>query len=72
MQLPFWSDEDRPFVFWGLGLSLNFKWVARRLGLIVPPAEGSHEAAQEPQAPPRSREDRLREQIGSSKYEDRR
>jgi len=73
MRAPFWSDEDRPFIFWSLGLSFNFKWAARRLGLIKPSVdEPPREQVGEPQASPRSREERLRDQVEASKYEERR
>jgi len=72
MELPFWSDKDRLFVFWGLGMSLNFKFIARKLGLLksltrpvieeeLPKSESSLQA----------QEDHLRKQIEASKYEER-
>ncbi len=70
MELPFWSDQDRPFVVWALGITVNFKFIARRLGLVkaassVPKTEPLKESV-----PARkSREDRLRRQIEASKYE---
>jgi hypothetical protein len=72
MQAPFWSDEDRPFIAWALGVSLNLKWVARRLGLIGRPAATVQSEPEAPAAGPVSREDRLRDQIESSKFEERR
>jgi hypothetical protein len=75
VRLSFWSDEDRWFVprAFGLGYSLNLKYVAKRLGWIkssaVPPADD--EAAGEPRPADREdREQRLRDRIESSKYED--
>jgi len=72
----FWSDEDRWFVArtFGLGYSLNLKYVAKRLGWIrTPPAAPTADAAERdaPARPERApRQERLREQIESSKYED--
>jgi hypothetical protein len=71
----FWSDEDRWFVprAFGLGYSLNLKYVAKRLGWIKTPVVGSASASDLPpaeRAEPKTREARLREQIESSKYED--
>ena len=75
MRFSFWSDENRWFVprAFGLGYSLNLKYLAKRLGWIKPaagetpatekdPAELSADAS-------RTREQRLRERIESSKYE---
>jgi len=72
MQAPFWSDEDRPFIYWGLGFALNFKWLARRLGLVKHPEEPPRDVTGEPATEHRSREERLREQVEASKYEERR
>jgi len=73
MKLPFWSDQDRPFVLWALGITVNFKFIARRLGLVQQTASpkkaeelGESFSAQE------SRQDRLRRQIEASKYEEKR
>lgn len=76
VKLSFWSDENRWFVprVFGLGYSLNFKYVAKRLGWIKPPAEEmpASERSEREQltVAPKTREQRLREQIESSKYED--
>ncbi len=70
MELPFWSDKDRLFVFWGLGASLNFKFICKKLGLVNPPSP-----LQEPEKIDRAEmrtqtdRDRLRERIEDSKYE---
>ncbi len=76
MRFSFWSDEDRWFVprKFGLGVSLNLKYVAKRLGWIKPrpeemPSSGPAER-EEPTAAPTTREQRLRERIEASKYED--
>ena len=76
MRLSFWSDENRWFVprAFGLGYSLNLKYVAKRIGWIkptpgrIPAAE--HDRTEPPVDAPRTRDERLRERIESSKYED--
>ncbi len=75
MNLSFWSDEDRWFVprTFGLGYSLNLRYVAKRLGLIKSPAaperkEPTREEGVRPEGP--SREERLKAQIEASKYEE--
>ena len=75
MRLSFWSDEDRWFVprAFGLGYSLNLKYVAKRLGWIK--ARNVALADEPPEAESggsRTREERLRDRIESSKYEDAR
>ena len=72
MELPFWSDKDRLFVFWGLGMLLNFKFIARKLGLVEPltrPVTEEEPSNREPST--QTRQDHLREQIEASKYEER-
>jgi hypothetical protein len=76
VKLSFWSDEDRWFVprAFGLGYSLNLKYVAKRFGWIKPsgkeaPVNERSESGR-PTVAPKTREQRLREQIESSKYED--
>jgi hypothetical protein len=77
MSLSFWSDEDRWFVprRLGIGYSLNFKYVAKRLGLLKSPQVSSQppedSAADVPQEHRETREERLRRQVESSKYEER-
>jgi len=76
MRFSFWSDEDRWFVprKFGLGYSLNLKYVAKRLGRIKPRPEemlaSGPAECEEPTAVPKTREQRLRERIESSRYED--
>jgi hypothetical protein len=76
MSPSFWSDEDRWFVprTFGLGYSLNLKYVAKRLGWIKSPqppeATGPNRSEHADSERPSSREDRLRERIEASKYED--
>ncbi len=76
MKLTFWSDEERWFVprTFGLGYSLNLKHVARRMGLIktgeaAPSGVGA--TASERTIREESREERLRRQIGASRFEDK-
>ena len=72
MRLSFWSDEERWFVSraFGLGYSLNLKYVAKRLGWIKPAPETERDRTEPPGDVSRTREERLRERIESSKYED--
>ena len=70
MELPFWSDQDRPFVVWALGITVNFKFIARRLGLVEAAASVCKPEQIRNSVPAQeSREDRLRRQIEASKYE---
>ncbi len=70
MELPFWSDQDRPFVVWALGITVNLKFIARRLGLVKAAASVRKPEEIRDLVPAReSREDRLRRQIEASKYE---
>ena len=70
MQLPFWSDEDRPFVLWALGITVNFKFIAKKLGLVKTAGQSVHKGeAPQSELVPLSQKDRLREQIEDSKYE---
>jgi hypothetical protein len=76
VKLSFWSDEDRWFVprKFGLGYSLNLKFVAKRLGWIKStldePAGGDRPSSLDDAIRTESREDRLRRQIEASRYED--
>ena len=75
MRLSFWSDENRWFVprAFGLGYSLNLKYVAKRLGWIKPASEKiraiAHSQSEQSAGVPKTREQRLRERIESSRYE---
>jgi len=70
MELPFWSNQDRPFVVWALGITVNFKFIARRLGLVKAAASvRKPEQIRDLVPAQESREDRLRRQIEASKYE---
>ena len=78
MKLSFWSDEDRWLVqrAFGLGYSLNLKYVAKRLGWIKSSPSPTEAAVIAPLDAPRieveSREDRLKKQIQASRFEDER
>ena len=72
MELPVWSDKDRLFVFWGLGMSLNFKFIAKKLALVKTAGQSVHKGeAPQSEPVPLSQKDRLREQIEASKYEEK-
>ncbi len=79
MKLSFWSDEERLFVQRriGFGWSLNFKFIAKKLGLIksTSPRDsegGSHPEQSGEKREQESRAERLKRQIEDSRYEDRR
>ncbi len=73
MELPFWSDKERLLVAWPLGITVNFKFIARRLGLVKPTASVRKPDELRESVPAReSRDDRLRRQIEASKYEEKR
>jgi len=73
MEPPFWTDKDRLFVFWGLEVSFNFKFIARKLGLLESSARPvTDEDLPKSESSPQVQEDHLREQIEASKYEERR
>lgn len=74
MTFSFWSDEDRLFVsrHLGLGWSVNFKYIARKLGLIKNSPQPNSEDEKETAPGLKGGEDRLREQIEASKYEQER
>ena len=72
MELPFWSDQDRPFVVWALGITVNFKFIAKKLGLVKTAGQSVHKGeAPQSEPVPLSQRDRLREQIEASKYEEK-
>ncbi len=71
MSPSFWSDEERVFVPRLGGWSINFKYLAKKLGWIksdvvvsVDPLADSHETT------PQSKEDRLRRSVERSRFED--
>ena len=67
-----WSDEDRLFIPRTLGLSINFKYIARKLGWVKP-LPTKIETADEDLADsaPETSEDRLRRSVERSKFEKR-
>jgi|AntAceMinimDraft_17_1070374.scaffolds.fasta_scaffold02936_7 hypothetical protein len=74
MKLSFWSDEDRFFVQRriGFGWNINFKFIAKKLGLVKAlPQPVAEEELSKSQSSPQTRQDHLREQIEASKYEER-
>ncbi len=74
MNFSFWSDEDHLFVSRriGFGWSLNFKYIARRLGLIKGASHHIDEEAPKSEPSAESQQDHLRKQIEASKYEEKR
>ena len=72
MSFGFWSDEDRLFVPRLLGWSINFKFIAKRFGWIKPTSESSSpEDDPQIESAPANREERLRQAIEDSRYEDK-
>ena len=70
MNLSFWSAEDRLFVPRLLGWSINFKFIARKLGWIKSVmSETEPDESNEPKLPSESREDRMRRAIERSRSE---
>ena len=71
MKLNFWSDEDRLFVPRLGGWSINFKFIARKLGWIKPTV--SLKGVEDEDVPLDTREtsdDRLRRSVERSRFED--
>ena len=73
MKLNLWSDEDRLFIPRTLGTSINFKYIARKLGWVKPVAlTTSDDVNPEPSdGHPETSEDRLRRSVERSRFEDR-
>ncbi|HCP32093.1 TPA: hypothetical protein DIT45_02445 [Candidatus Acetothermia bacterium] len=72
MGLPVWSDKDHLFIAWALGITINFKFIAKKLGLVKTAGQSVHKGEMPQSGPPlRSHRDRLREQIEASKYEEK-
>ncbi len=72
MNLNLWSDEDRLFIPRMLGWSINFKYIARKLGWIKPSMSPKGvEDADLPVDTPETSEDRLRRSVENSRFEDR-
>ena len=73
MKLSFWSDEDWLFVQRriGFGWSINFKFIAKKLGWIKSlPHEDRKQSVEKPEQA--SHIERLKRQIEDSRYEERR
>jgi hypothetical protein len=71
MNFSFWSDEDRLFVPRLLGWSINFKYIAKKLGWIkTSTSEAELPAPDEPEPSSETREERLRRAIERSRSED--
>ena len=75
MKLNLWSDEDRLFIPRTLGMSINFKYIARKLGWVKPVAlttTASGDMNPEPSDNhPETSQDRLRRSVERSRFEDR-
>ena len=72
MKLNFWSDEDRLFVPRLGGWSINFKFIARKLGWIKPTVSlKGVEDEDVPLETPETSDDRLRRSVERSRFEDR-
>ena len=71
MELPVWSDKDRLFVTWPLGITLNFKFIAKKFKLVkAPPKSLSQEKMAQTEFVSHSKQERLHKQIEASKYEE--
>ena len=72
MSPSFWSDDEKVFVPRLGGWSINFKFIAKRLGWVksVAPLEPAQEADPATETPETS-EDRLRRSVERSRFEDR-
>ena len=71
MNSSFWSDEDRLFVPRLLGWSINFKFIAKRLGWIKTPSPAAPQESVEAAPSGETREARLRRAVERSRSEDR-
>ena len=71
MELPVWSDKDRLFVTWPLGITLNFKFITKKLKLMkASPKPPSEETMAQTELVSHSKQERLHKQIEASKYEE--
>ena len=72
MRIPWWSDKESLFVAWPLGFTINFKFIAKKLGFVR--TESARERPTETEEAPtqgkRTAEDRLRDAIERSRFED--
>jgi len=72
MKLNLWSDEDRLFIPRLGGWSINFKYVARKLGWIKPsPLDEKAESPDVSEETPETSKERLRRSVERSRFEDR-
>jgi hypothetical protein len=72
MSFKMWSDEDRLFIPRLGGWSINFKYIARKLGWVKTPV--SPKPPEEPDASAeaaKTAEGRLRQSVERSRFEDR-
>jgi hypothetical protein len=70
MSPSFWSDQDRLFVPRLAGLSINFKFIARKLGLIKrKPQDVKSEVSAPSVEGPESAHDRMKQAVDRSKFE---
>jgi len=65
-----WSDEDRLFIPRMGGWTINFKYIARKLGWVTSAAVVESPAPAEPSDEPKSSEDRLADAVERSRFED--
>jgi len=66
----FWSDEDRLLVSRFGGWSINFKAIARKLGWIKGRAPDAVDRPASHDTQPSSRDERLRQAMERSRFED--
>ncbi len=72
MKLNLWSDEERLFIPRVGGWSINFKHIARKLGWIKGlPLKSEAVNLDLPDEKPETSEDRLRQSVEGSRFEDR-
>jgi len=64
-----WSDENRLFIPRMGGWTINFKYIARKLGWVKPIQEPPSSETVNPEAL-KTAEDRLEEAVERSRYED--
>jgi len=72
MKLNLWSDEERLFIPRIGGWTINFKYIARKLGWVKPvPLSEEAEKTDSPVDAPETSEERLRRSVERSRFEDR-
>jgi hypothetical protein len=67
-----WSDEDRLFIPRMGGWSINFKYIARKLGWVKQSSLAKPSQPQDPDIPPHDEtpEERLKRTVEQSRFED--